>query len=914
MKYCTQCGHQVGASALFCHRCGAALTIRTEIQGHHAVSPQNHSHQQDNGFPYSNGQQPAYFPNEPVYSVIQEKPPEKRRRKSLPVILTAAVLVIALTTVYLLQPLGLEDIFRNLSEASKPGGANRVTGKNEASKNETSNSTINKNDEFQADGAVGAYSIWPDFHESTFVESSVQKAAVSSDTHKVILGNVAIDFHTWNLNGEDEVVVREFKERTNEDGSLKMKAYDLSLRSGQHAFTSAISVTIPCTAGEDEVSSVILFHSGTGEWEYLNVELSEDGKTFRVDVPHFSAISEIKISKYIGTENDIRSTSGDLTSKGSMYQYKSFSGLNGEFIPMVMRDVYMSDSNFRRLFHSIGTDEVKSLLLQAKLPSQDSVAFALGTLNNAHSLTDSMLLLGQVDSALTAAGKIRLNGTMAGFGGLLTAGRIIYQANKGGDFAAILLENKYNVIESILGGFSYGASYVGLASASTALSAAAAVVFAWSLATGYIDAATELKGMAERGYRFYLDQKQPHFNIADMGVHEYGDFKLGLTGENHARALKIIYDKHADKPKELDAAVSRFYHEYATLYWTSMTDKQRSDHYYEECLGSPLIRPVWEEPSREEIDRMTTKVIGIAVSEGEQILRAFAMDALTRMQAELYKTVKLEVEPYLNERISFTVRDPSQKDGKTFDKSRYASYPISFSGRRASQFAPMFVSLGAYTDDKYAPKARKDSDVVYECTMYHYIQMGCPTKMIFEGNPKEGIPAMTASFQVESGKVVVELKDTPMEGNWEYSETYTEVNKILTDTTSGKAVTIPETDMIGQTYDFTCSVGKQEMDSLVLTWTATASSSRDGIYSSTIYDTNDEKRVPAILEIKGDQVSILPILKDAGLQVESVLITGKLSGEGQMSGSFSKRTVSSVNPDLVFEVKGKWDAKKVDAP
>jgi hypothetical protein len=112
-------------------------------------------------------------------------------------------------------------------------------------------------------------------------------------------------------------------------------------------------------------------------------------------MPHFSVIAEIKTKKYIGTENDIRSTVGDLDTQGSLYQYMSFTSLDGSTIPLVLRSVYMSDANFLKLFSSIETDELRKLLVRAELPSQDAVAFALGTLNNAHSLAEGAMLLGK---------------------------------------------------------------------------------------------------------------------------------------------------------------------------------------------------------------------------------------------------------------------------------------------------------------------------------------------------------------------------------------------------------------------------------------------------------------------------------------------------------------------------------------
>ncbi len=600
--------------------------------------------------------------------------------------------------------------------------------------------------------------ISPVYTSSEIASAPTESAVVSPQAYVAALGGVTVDFSAWNLNGEDEVVVRRLPEKVDAAISATLCGYDLSLKSGQSEFITSVAVTIPNTTAEDEEGSVMLYDEHNGTWEFVGYVISEDGKSYTVYMPHFSVIAEKKVQKYVGAENDIRSTIGDLDSQGSLYQYMSFTSLDGETIPLVNRSVYMSDASFLKLFSSIETDELKKLLIRAELPSQDAVAFALGTLNNAHSLTEGAILLGKVDAALSAAGKIRLDGSMAGFGTLLTVGRIAYQANKGGSFAAILLENKYNIIEGILGGLAYGASYVGAAAASSLFSVAAVAVFAWSVAVGVYESATQYESLEENAYRFFLDLKEPRFDVTTLRVGQNGDFELGPNGENFAKALKAIYDTYATKPKELDAAVAQFYSDYAYLFWNGLTEAERDDFCYREYQGEPFIRHEWMDPSQETIDRYAQKVIARAVSESEPVLRAFARDALFDMQNKLYNTLKREVEPYINEKLTFVVRDHGLEDEETFDDSPYATHEIRFADRTSPQFTPRFVDPAAYTDEKLNPRARKDSDIIYECTMYHYIMMGCPTRLTFSGDPDADLPEVNIDFLLDGGQVYIEIE------------------------------------------------------------------------------------------------------------------------------------------------------------
>lgn len=603
----------------------------------------------------------------------------------------------------------------------------------------------------------------PAYTAAELAGAPVESAAVSPEAYVATLGVVTVDFGPWNLNGEDEVVIRRLPEKVDAAIGATLLGYDLSLKSGQSDFITSVAVTIPNTTGDDEEGSVMLYDERTGTWGFVGHDISEDGESYTVCMPHFSVIAEIKTKKYIGTENDIRSTVGDLDTQGSLYQYMSFTSLDGSTIPLVLRSVYMSDANFLKLFSSIETDELRKLLVRAELPSQDAVAFALGTLNNAHSLAEGAMLLGKVDAALSAAAKIRLDGSMAGFGALLTVGRIAYQANKGGSFAAILLENKYNIIEGILGGLSYGASYVGAAAASTVFSVAAVAVFAWSMAVDFHESATQYESVEENAYHFYLDLNRPRFDVTTLKVGQNGDFGLGPNGENFAKALGVIYDAYATKPKELDAAVAQFYSDYAYLFWNGMTEKERDDFCYLEYLGEPILRHVWQDPTQEVIDRYVQKVIARAVSESEPILRAFARDALFDMQNKLYNTLKREVEPYLNEKLTFVVRDHGLTDEETFDDSPYAAHEIRFADKTSPQFTPRYVDPAAYTDEKLTPRARKDSDIIYECTMYHYIMMGCPTHLTFAGDPDADLPEVNVEFLVDSGQVFVEIDSPEMQ-------------------------------------------------------------------------------------------------------------------------------------------------------
>lgn len=587
------------------------------------------------------------------------------------------------------------------------------------------------------------------FTSSDFKNAAAVNASVAPENNQAVIGAVKIDMGAWNLKADDEIIMKSLTEKTDSTGNVTIRAYDFTLASGQSQFTTSVLITIPVTTTEDEDGSVVYLNEDKGEWEYIAYDLTEDGKSYIVYVPHFSTVGEKKVKKYVGTETDIRTTSGDMETKGSSYQYMSFTAPDGSFIPLNERSVYMSDAAFNQLYLSINTEELKNILLMANLPTENSVAFALGTLNNASSVADSIILLKGLDKCLSQAGKIRLSGCMGSFGAALTAGRIAYQANYGGSFSKILWENKLEVAESLLGGLSFGAAYIGAAGAASVFSVAAAIVFAGSLVDSYFAAVTQYDSYEETVYHFFLDKGMSKIDIIGLTSYDYMD-KLYPDGKNFEKVLKAIYELYADKPKELDSAVSRMYYGYAGYFWNYLSPEERAEFANKEYAGDAIASITkWTEPSEQEKNKYIERTAARLASETEPMLRALAYDALAKMKQELYQTLKREIEPYLNQTITFVVKDKGLKSAEYFSASPYSLYDIEFDDKTGPQYAAKHVSLDAYTDEKYTPAARNQSDIIYRCTMYHYIQMGCPTSITFKGDTKTNLPPQTINFEID---------------------------------------------------------------------------------------------------------------------------------------------------------------------
>ena len=120
------------------------------------------------------------------------------------------------------------------------------------------------------------------------------EAAVSPANPTVSLGQYTADFGEWGLVGEDTLIVRDLPVHTDEDAGVDVKGYDFSLASGQHKFPTEVVVTIPRTAEGDD--GYVVTRGDDGELKRVYSEISEDGKSYKVYISHFTEIDEVRTS------------------------------------------------------------------------------------------------------------------------------------------------------------------------------------------------------------------------------------------------------------------------------------------------------------------------------------------------------------------------------------------------------------------------------------------------------------------------------------------------------------------------------------------------------------------------------------------------------------------------------------------
>lgn len=628
----------------------------------------------------------------------------------------------------------------------------------------------------------------PAFIDVTYTADEIAAApaaetAVSPAAPTATAGAVTVSFPTWDLSEADTLSVRTLPEKTDPATGEKLIAYDLSLLSGQHQFATNMTVRIPRTAG-DHAGRVMWLNPGTDTWEPLIFKVSEDGLYYDVYLDHFSIIAE-------GVKEFVE------RSDGCMFRIEKLDK-SGEPYPKLQEPVAFNEEEAIRLLMCdlSGIDEIT---LSDGIPPDTAVTSALAMLNTGLGYADAANTFAKLDSALSDVAKQRLSGTVAGIGAALTIARVCYQLKNSPDYAAVIQENRMDIIGSSIGVGGAVAGAAGLTATSAALGYVGAGLVAYTAAEAAVDS---LPGPpAEVAYWCFMEHKV----ITVDGK----NITLGMQDARWAETLRAVFEKHKDDPKAINAAVEKLYDDYVNEFWTTLDAEGRrqyhdilAEEFREKCKEDPELEK-WNlinytspyvEPGEEEkqalIKRAKSKVMSASKSELAAISETYLVDSMK----EVVKKVYGEYLPYLNQYVTINVRDKGLEKGQKFSDSPYASWKdaetmftkaapfsmlpeyaemwtpdamnIAFADPKPITFWPSNTTVDDYNPTQVVPHSIKGSDTIFACRMYNYIQLGSPTKLIFKGDGTEQHKEYPAEFKLPKNRgnyidVYVDIDRTP---------------------------------------------------------------------------------------------------------------------------------------------------------
>ena len=297
-NFCANCGAKLSQEAIFCPVCGTRTA--SQPAGNNAPQTYQTAPQQ----PVQPTPQQAYQPAQPVYppqyqqsAPVQKEQKPKKKSSALTALIIVLVAVIAVEGV--IAGIWYPGFFTGGKDDGNRSGSTVETPLTEAN--------FYKG-EISAEG-TGFSDMLDDFNTTTatnditlrYTEDQVKNApeetaALTTDGGEVTAGAVKATFTDFDLQEDCDLVVKDLptlrEERGEDEPDVKLKAYDITLSSGQHQFASEIELDIPRTVGDNETGSIIWFNEEMNRWENIYSEISEDGKYYHVYTTHFTEYAE----------------------------------------------------------------------------------------------------------------------------------------------------------------------------------------------------------------------------------------------------------------------------------------------------------------------------------------------------------------------------------------------------------------------------------------------------------------------------------------------------------------------------------------------------------------------------------------------------------------------------------------------
>lgn len=551
------------------------------------------------------------------------------------------------------------------------------------------------------------------------------EAEVSRQTPDVRVGQVEVQLNSWNLEEDtDTLIVKTLPELSSGEEGWAIRAYDFSLASGQHEFSSEVAITIPRET-EGLLGGCVWYNETEDRWEDVYTELSEDGSSYVLYTDHFSVLGE-KTYKF---DKDLLEL---VDSDGFTVNLKSGVLV---LVPSSKKNSmeWKVGIDWNRLWNQYQKKDEKDIAaLGTKLdklfaPSMEAVDDAARD-EMTNQLHDLMGKFGLADSTISGFGDfiealedLGLGKTFLIMDIALTNLKIISEMRRGNkDVYAMIQaypEACWKYKQEIA-----GLTLSALAAACCANWVAAVVCILWWSGTNIYNKLTDrmlyetksrptleemyLQYYTGSCYRIdfgssavlYPSVRGSEFRYLTMEMGETMDDadlekikkavnRKGLkittspTGKSPsfspgwADALTAILKTCSDDPEYLSQALDNFYFSYAWAFWNMPEDKQEAFIHAAFWLGGEEGEAASLERLRSASAADRLKITNAFVDQLKAGTYEILRDAVAKIQHESCKNLQKEVErqllPILNTRLVFHVEDTALTGGETLQQSIY---------------------------------------------------------------------------------------------------------------------------------------------------------------------------------------------------------------------------------------------------
>lgn len=473
----------------------------------------------------------------------------------------------------------------------------------------------------------------PAFIEVSFTDAErasapVQTAAVSREHPEADFPDfgIHIDLKRWNLeNEEDTLIVKRLPAKTDAVTGLELYTYDYSLASGQHEFYTPVEVTVPIQGDPYAFEGVAYRNEGTGVWETVYYELSEDGKSYTAHMTHFSDDAQLSIG-----QQKVDQMKADGLAVTDFYKE------NGETLFRIMpyQDLAKYPDSHTWLW-GIGLTKIPNLEQFMRKQTAQSLKTYSDLMQKTGGITAEAgnaeaygALGGYTDTASTGQFLIsqtefgesleKLNGKVwNGAGHILTLlglyclyWRIVDQVERGVSWSEIFRSNGWNFVSAAASVTSLlSAAIIGLgttAAVAAGATTAGGVAAAVGAAVFFITKAQSWKEEYQLANKPLGDPKTIeegayHYFLSDYGwnsverpeetrnesaaafaflrliksdrtaydeTHAPAYHTLDIRGNGWAFALQYLFEKYQNDPEKLASMVQKLYDEFLNCFWT----------------------------------------------------------------------------------------------------------------------------------------------------------------------------------------------------------------------------------------------------------------------------------------------------------------------------------------------------------
>ncbi len=479
-------------------------------------------------------------------------------------------------------------------------------------------------------------------------------AQVSPEAPVCRAGDITADFGMWNLEEEDMFEVRALGTAEDEVNDCTCTIYDLSLSSGKHEFDTAVTVTVPRTAGEYD-GKIIHYNEELGEWEPTAFEISDDGRWYHVRLYHFSEISEVFSTATKRVALDTVSASNvsmfsALESKTSFYMKP---GGGREWVttkyPMLQMPITFNEESFYYL--------IKRVKIEKLEPEYISKLAREGRIDEDYYASVMLSTLGtglDIGGQLTGAVGGELGDSFSALGIALTASKLLNDLKNEPDTAKVIEKDWSDIVSA-------------LTSAAGFYPPASMACFLFGVLFYYIQKGIVYvedhnpMDMQDAVYRYYMNRHS--------GSLLNEDNYLKLTGKGWSWYIDKTYEMHKSTGtlSSLEADLESALDQYIESFWKYMDESDRrsiciecvKNYTYliaEEPLSAQYYLDMeggWEEPAKAYPAEYMRNAKDILCRNVKSAFEAMALKYLDETETQLKKDIYSTILPELNEYMIF---------------------------------------------------------------------------------------------------------------------------------------------------------------------------------------------------------------------------------------------------------------------